>query len=69
MIKKSINWAVHFGVNVISVDPGFPRRGANFKVGAREGANLLFGQIFSRKLHENERNWIERGTSLTPNAL
>ena len=23
--------------------------------------NQLFGKIFSRKLHENERNWTERG--------
>ena len=28
--------------------------------------NLLFRQIISRKLHENERNWTQRGDSLAP---
>ena len=39
-------------------DPAFPRRwGApTFKV----GTNLLYCQMFPRKLHENERNWIQR---------
>ena len=34
----------------------------NFPDGAwqlQTGANLLFGQIFSKKLHENERSWTE----------
>ena len=39
-------------------DPGFPRRGRDARNQGR-GANLLFGQILSRKLHENERNWIQ----------
>ena len=38
-------------------DPGFSRRGCANSRGV--GTNLLFG--FRRKLHENERNWTERG--------
>ena len=29
----------------------------------RGGANLLFSQPFPKKLHENERNWTERGVT------
>ena len=40
-------------------DPGFPRRGtANPWVW---GKNLLFHNIFAKKLHKNERNWTKRG--------
>ena len=48
-------------VLVSVADSWFPRgRGANPKWGAG-GANLLFGQFFFRKLHENEKILSQRG--------
>ena len=40
--------------------PGYPRRGRERQF-ERVYANLLFDKLFCRKLHENERNWSERG--------
>ena len=39
-------------------DPGFLKGGATSEV---RFANLLFGIIFAKKLHENEKNLTERG--------
>ena len=40
------------------VDPGFPRRGRQLMV---LGHKPIIWQDFWQKLHENERNWTERG--------
>ena len=60
-----------FHLHVSEVDLGFPDEGCmafcqNLKKCYTKGAawyffNLLFGQIFCQKLHENEENWTEVG--------
>ena len=47
-----------FFISKSVADPGFPRRGANFKRGGI--VNFLFGQILL-KLHKNEEIWTGRG--------
>ena len=32
----------------------------------KEHANILFGQNFPKKLHENDKNWTEKGTGGSP---
>ena len=38
------------------------------RISLRRCANLLFGNVFSRKLHENERNWLKRVGARVPGA-
>ena len=48
---------IHFVLLILAVvGPGYPRRGRQIQ---GWGANLLFGQFFSQKVHENERNWTK----------
>ena len=47
---------VHFDAQCLIQN--FPEEGTI----PRGGVDLLFGLIFRKKLHENEKSWTERGT-------
>ena len=61
VLKISDNFCT---ATLVVADPGFPRRfggGGGGRQLLGGGENILFGNVFCRKLHESERNWTEKG--------
>ena len=58
VVVSSDPWSPDFEYSTVA-DPGFPTKGAPTQWG--DGSSYYLTKILPKKLHENERNWTERG--------